>query len=1398
VNGLIRATIALGLAAAAAPAFGGAFIFADQDALDDNAITHPHGYVGTSAPLTVTVCINPSTVDLPASGSLALFESTVQKVVNTWNAQRASTQNLGLNAENDIPADGLDLEAVILHETGHCLGLAHPNHASESGLPSPQVNGTKSEPDAAPGTPPDTIDQLPGLDGLHGSSDDERGDDVNLYWYRRNVNTPLDFPSVIDSTTFARVGFLPVGHLFAANGDRDVLNALGFPSTESVMQQGQFSDEAQRRLTGEDMATIRLAQSGVDEIQGTADDYALQLSYAGQTTSCNIPISFVPGSGLAFCSVSGTTISGQHRRITSAFINIEPGFNWYFSPGSNTTTTITADTPDPSGTGVAYNVAVTVAKTLADPPGSPTGTVEISDGAGATCNATLSGGSGNCNLTSSTAGPKTLTASYLGFRGFDASTDTETHGVGVPTTTTITSDNPDPSVVGQSYTVNVTVAGTGTPTGTVDVADGTGATCMITLASGSGSCALTSTSAGAKTLSATYVPTGGFTASSDTEAHQVNAANTTLAIASDNPEPSVVGQAVAVNFTLAVSAPGAGTPTGTVTVTVSGGAETCNATLPATSCDITLTAAGARTLTATYAATGNFNGSSDTEAHQVNAANTTTTITSDSPDASVVGQPVAVNFTVVANSPGSGTPAGTVTVTVSGGAETCNATLPTTSCNITLTATGARTLTANYGGSANFNGSNDTEAHQVNAANTTTTITGDTPDASVVGQQVAVAFTVAATAPGSGTPTGTVTVTVSGGAETCNAPLPTTSCNITLAAAGARTLTATYGGDANFNGSNDTETHQVNAASTTTTITSDTPDASVVGQAVAVNFTVAANAPGSGTPTGTVTVTVSGGSETCNATLPTATCNITLTASGARTLTATYGGDANYNGSNDTEAHQVNAAGTTLTITSDSPDASVVGQAVAVNFTLAVTGPGSGTPTGSVTVTVSGGAETCSATLPATSCNITLTASGARTLTATYAGDADFSGSSDTEAHQVNAAATTLAITGDTPDPSVVGQQVAASFSLAVTAPGAGTPTGSVTFTVSGGAETCVAALPATACNITLTSAGIRTLTATYGGDANFSTSNDTETHAVATAATTLAIASATPDPSVVGQAVAVGLTLSVNAPGAGTPSGTITVTAAGGAESCVATLPTLTCNITLTSAGSRTLTASYSGDANFGASNDTEAHAVNAAATALSISSDDPDPSVTGQVVTVSFALAVLAPGAGTPTGSVTVTASGGVETCTAVLPITACNLSLLGPGLRTLTATYSGDANFASSQDTESHSVNLGSTTTLLASDVPDPSAEGGQVLVTATVVPIAPAIGVPTGTIAITASGGSETCTITLPATSCSITLTGGGMRTLTATYSGDALFATSNDTDSHTVIGDLMLRDGFENP
>jgi large repetitive protein len=182
----------------------------------------------------------------------------------------------------------------------------------------------------------------------------------------------------------------------------------------------------------------------------------------------------------------------------------------------------------------------------------------------------------------------------------------------------------------------------------------------------------------------------------------------------------------------------------------------------------------------------------------------------------------------------------------------------------------------------------------VNAAATTTTITGKTPNPSTVGQAVTVNFTVAAVAPGAGTPTGNVTV--SDGSATCTGTVAAGTCTLTPTTAGAKTVTATYAGDGNFTGSTSAGVAQtVNVANTATTITGHTPNPSTLLQGIVVTFTVAAVAPGSGTPTGNVTV--SDGTATCTGTVAAGTCTLTPLTIGVKTLVATYAGDANFAGS---------------------------------------------------------------------------------------------------------------------------------------------------------------------------------------------------------------------------------------------------------------------------------------------------------------------------------------------------------------------------------------------------------------------------------------------------------------------------------------------------------------------
>jgi cysteine-rich repeat protein len=331
-------------------ALAGAFVFADAvNGVD--VVTHPTGYDGDGGTLSVEVCIDPTSVHAAA------MEPSVEYSVATWNVLLATTANLKSGGANDVPSGSLDFESVFLHELGHCIGLAHANLASESGLPTAQQDHTKSTTGGDGLFDPDA-----GSDGIEGSHDDQRDDDVNLHWFEIAQNHPFQtVTTTFDSTAFSRLlSDLPPGHDYVRNGDRDVAVALSTPNTEAVMQQGTSLDEAQRSLSHDDVATIRYAMSGIDELQGTSDDYTLALSYVGMTTSCDIVVDFDNSqTGLAVCSVGGEFITdpppGQpfttdHIGITSAEIFFNSNFSWFFSADCGDSVIAGSETCDDGGT----------------------------------------------------------------------------------------------------------------------------------------------------------------------------------------------------------------------------------------------------------------------------------------------------------------------------------------------------------------------------------------------------------------------------------------------------------------------------------------------------------------------------------------------------------------------------------------------------------------------------------------------------------------------------------------------------------------------------------------------------------------------------------------------------------------------------------------------------------------------------------------------------------------------------------------------------------------------------------------------------------------------------------------------------------------------------------------
>ena len=308
-------------------AFPFAYIFAGLttttgDVISADIVTHPMGYDGTGGELIITVGINPT------STNASEMPISVQNVIKVYNNLIGQNSNLVFNSpppnNNEV-----DFESVLLHEMGHTLGLAHCNIANESELASILQDYTKSLVGDN-----GIYDLDAGEDGIIGSADDVRGDDININYFKIADNNPFSISETIDLTTYSRdLANLPNGDLFSVNGDRSVANSLFLDGTEAVMQQGTFSGEQQRALGFDDLAGIKYAMAGFDEIEGTNDDYTITLEYAGITDTADILIQFDDDqTDLAFAQVVGDIFTNEHAVVTTGDIFFGTNVvDWYFN-----------------------------------------------------------------------------------------------------------------------------------------------------------------------------------------------------------------------------------------------------------------------------------------------------------------------------------------------------------------------------------------------------------------------------------------------------------------------------------------------------------------------------------------------------------------------------------------------------------------------------------------------------------------------------------------------------------------------------------------------------------------------------------------------------------------------------------------------------------------------------------------------------------------------------------------------------------------------------------------------------------------------------------------------------------------------------------------------------------
>jgi hypothetical protein len=424
---------------------------------------------------------------------------------------------------------------------------------------------------------------------------------------------------------------------------------------------------------------------------------------------------------------------------------------------------------------------------------------------------------------------------------------------------------------------------------------------------------------------------------------------------------------------------------------------------------------------------------------------------------------------------------------------------------------------------------------------------------------------------------------------------------------------------------------------------------------------------------------------------------------------------------------------------------------------------------------------------------------GSHTITAQYGGDGNFltSSGNDSAMPQVVNHASSLTAVGSSPSPSVFGQRVTVTATVSAVSPGAGVPTGAVDFSegatdltpggvsLSGG----VATFSTNALGV-----GSHTITAHYSGDSNFLASNgdDSAMPQGVNQASSLTAVGSSPNPSVFGQPVTLTATISAASPGAGVPTGAVDfrqgikdltpggVSLSGG----VATFSTSALAVS-----GHTITAVYSGDANFTGSqgNDLASPQLVNKASTSTVVGINVNPSVFGQVVTMTAFVHVVAPGAGTPAGTVTFL-DGSATLGTGSLDASnhaTFSTSALSTGNHAIQAAYGGDGDFTGSTSRAYGEPVKQAATNVKISSSTASSVSGQPVSLTATITAVAPGNGTPTGMVTFFDGGSSISSNLNVNGAGQAIFLTSRlsvGTHTITAMYSGDTNFQASSGNDA----------------
>lgn len=831
-------------------------------------------------------------------------------------------------------------------------------------------------------------------------------------------------------------------------------------------------------------------------------------------------------------------------------------------------------------------------------------------------------------------------------------------------------------------------------------------------------------------------------------------------------------------------------------------------------------AVGTYEVRATYRGGADFNPSNATPLTQTIAKTDTTTTLASNANPADYGQTVTITATVgstVTAGPGYtvAAPSGVVTFFMNGserGTGNLNAsgqasiTFP--SGSFSQLDVGEYVFSATYeDGDTNYNPSATTSDLTQTVDKATTTITASAPSTTTIfGDPVDFTAQVSIVSPGSAILSGVVVFTDAfDGRELGTAELNGSGQAVLedqVLAVGSHSITVSFAGDDNLTSSTFTFTHTIAQRDTTTNLTSNfASNNSDYGQQV--TFTATIVPAGGITPvnvTGSVDFYVDnvlvGDDVTVNSNTGTATYTASSLGAGSHEIKAHYNSDSNYNDSEDTLDHFVQGT-TSISLESDDNE-SVFGQTVTFTATVSATSPSVAAPTGTVELfdgSSSLGTQTITALNPVATFNISNLVVGSHNIRAYYHGDTNNSDSETFRTHVVVKADTATTVTSSN-NSTVYGEPVTFTATVAPVSPGAGTPTGSVTFVIGSGVNTRTFSRSLSGGQaqlqvsdlVALPVGSTHPVEVTYAATAdpnyNGSQGSLSPQQTVNKADTTLNLTT-TNDDAVYGEPI-IEATVTANSPSTQAPVGTVRFTV--NAATFDVTLVNGVARLHTLNVGTYTIKAEYLGNSNFNDSNeDTQGQIIREASTTIDITSTNED-AVYGEPV-IKARVTATSPSTATPNGTVRITVDNGTTQVEHNLTLSNGEVTLPGPaldvGTYTITAEYQGNSNFFASDpdDSLTQVISAASTTTTLTSS--DLTAFEGQVVTFSVIVAaIAPANGTPTGSVefVISKNGfpGDYTQTRTLVNGEAEIDLSEfTGLTVTTGTYTVRATYTPDSD-------------------